>query len=203
MNNQRVHSLVYIALFAALLTICAWITIPVTIPFTMQTLAVFLAPLVLGGKRGSLAVAVYLLLGAVGVPVFSGFHSGLGALVGNTGGYLVGFLISALLMWALERFWQRGYAALALAMAVSLLACYAFGTAWFVMISVRNGTAMTVGTALSLCVVPFIIPDAAKMFFSRNACQAPQALCTLKASGRSISLSKKHEKRLDNPHPLW
>ena len=61
MNNQRVHSLVYIALFAALLTICAWITIPVTIPFTMQTLAVFLAPLVLGGKRGSLAVAVYLL----------------------------------------------------------------------------------------------------------------------------------------------
>lgn len=166
MNNQRVHSLVYIALFAALLTICAWITIPVTIPFTMQTLAVFLAPLVLGGKRGSLAVAVYLLLGAVGVPVFSGFHSGLGALVGNTGGYLVGFLISAMLMWALERFWQRGYAALALAMAVSLLACYAFGTAWFVMISVRNGTAMTVGTALSLCVVPFIIPDAAKMLLA-------------------------------------
>ena len=164
--KNKAYDLVLIALFVALMAICAWITIPAAVPFTMQTFGVFLALLLLGGKRGAICMAVYLLLGAVGVPVFSGFRGGVSALVGSTGGYLVGFIVSALLMWALTGFARRNCWTLAVALAVSLLACYAFGTVWFVVVSVRAGKAMTFGTALSFCVLPYILPDAAKIWLA-------------------------------------
>ena len=164
--KNKAYDLVVIALFVALMAICAWITIPAAVPFTMQTFGVFLALLLLGGKRGAICMAVYLLLGAVGVPVFSGFRGGVSALVGSTGGYLVGFIVSALLMWALTGFARRNRWTLAVALAVSLLACYAFGTVWFVVVSVRAGKAMTFGTALSFCVLPYILPDAAKIWLA-------------------------------------
>lgn len=164
--KNKAYDLVLIALFVALMAICAWITIPAAVPFTMQTFGVFLALQLLGGKRGAICMAVYLLLGAVGVPVFSGFRGGVSALVGSTGGYLVGFIVSALLMWALTGFARRNRWTLAVALAVSLLACYAFGTVWFVVVSVRAGKAMTFGTALSFCVLPYILPDAAKIWLA-------------------------------------
>jgi biotin transport system substrate-specific component len=84
------------AFFAALITVCSWISLPVAdIAFTMQTFGVFLALGLLGGKWGSVAIAIYLLLGAVGMPVFSGFRGGVGMLAGVTGGYLWGFSSSA------------------------------------------------------------------------------------------------------------
>ena len=82
-SHTKVLSLTYVALMAALMAVCAWITIPVgPVPFTMQTFAVFAALGLLGGKRGALAVVVYLLLGLVGLPVFAGFSSGAAALLG-------------------------------------------------------------------------------------------------------------------------
>lgn len=164
--KSKAYDLVLIALFAALMALCAWVTIPYAVPFTMQTFGVFLALLLLGGKRGTICMAVYLLLGAVGLPVFSGFRGGVGALVGSTGGYLVGFIVSALLMWALSGFARKSRWTLAASMALSLAACYAFGTAWFVIVSVRAGKAMTVGAALSMCVLPYIVPDAAKLWLA-------------------------------------
>ena len=161
--KSKAYDLVLIALFAALMALCAWVTVPYAVPFTMQTFGVFLALLLLGGKRGTICMAVYLLLGAVGLPVFSGFRGGVGALVGSTGGYLVGFIVSALLMWALSGFARKSRWTLAASMALSLAACYAFGTAWFVIVSVRAGKAMTFGAALSMCVLPYIVPDAAKL----------------------------------------
>ena len=101
-KKMKTLDMVYIALFACLMAICAWISIPGQIPFTLQTMGVFLAVGLLGGKRGTVAVLVYILMGAVGLPVFSGFAGGLGKLLGMTGGYIVGFLVSALLMWAME-----------------------------------------------------------------------------------------------------
>ena len=102
-SRSKTLDMAYIALFTVLIAVCAWISIPTLVPFTLQTFGIFLATAVLGGKRGSLAVAVYLLLGAVGVPVFANFTGGLGMLLGVTGGYLVGFLFVALVMWAMER----------------------------------------------------------------------------------------------------
>lgn len=93
----------YIGLFAVVIAICSWISIPTVVPFTLQTFAVFLTVSVLGGKRGTLSVIIYVLLGAVGLPVFSGFKGGVGALLNTTGGYIIGFIFSALIMWAFEK----------------------------------------------------------------------------------------------------
>ena len=99
MSNQKsfltVRELCATALGAALMTICAWISIPAQVPFTLQTFAVFFVTALLGLKCGTLSVIVYLLLGAVGLPVFAGFKGGLGSLMGVTGGYLLGFVFSA------------------------------------------------------------------------------------------------------------
>ena len=91
------RDMAYIALMAVLLAVCSWISVPAPVPFTLQTFGVFCALGLLGGRRGSTAVLLYILLGAVGLPVFSGFQGGLGKLLGPTGGYILGFLLSALL----------------------------------------------------------------------------------------------------------
>ena len=97
-TKMQTLDMAYIGLFAVVIAICSWISIPTVVPFTLQTFAVFLAVAVLGGKRGTLAVIVYVLLGAVGLPVFSGFKGGIGVLLNTTGGYIIGFVFSALVM---------------------------------------------------------------------------------------------------------
>ena len=97
--RSKTYDMVYIAIFAVIMAICSWISIPMEVPFTLQTFGVFIAVGILGGKRGTLAVLVYILLGAVGVPVFAGFTGGIGVLFNTTCGYIVGFLFSALVMW--------------------------------------------------------------------------------------------------------
>lgn len=161
--KQRTRDMAYIALFAVVMAVCAWISIPTAIPFTLQTLGVFLAVGVLGGKRGTLAVLVYLLMGAVGLPVFSGFTGGLGRLLHVTGGYLVGFLVCALVMWAMEALLGRRGWVLALSMIAGLLACYAFGTGWYILLYAQSSGAVGLGTVLLWCVVPYLIPDAVKI----------------------------------------
>ena len=160
---MKIRDMALIAVFAAVITVCAWISIPAAVPFTLQTFAVFLAVGLLGGKRGTIAVAVYILLGAVGVPVFSGFNGGLGALLGVTGGYILGFLAAALVMWGLTSVLGGSVPALAFSMAVGLLACYALGTAWFMAVYARTHGAVTLLAVLSKCVFPFILPDLIKI----------------------------------------
>ena len=82
---MKTRELAYTGILAALIAVCSWISIPTAVPFTLQTFAVFLTLGLLGGRLGTLAVTVYLLLGAVGLPVFAGFHGGLGAVLGATG----------------------------------------------------------------------------------------------------------------------
>lgn len=162
-SHSKTYDLVYVALFAVLIAICAWISVPTTVPFTLQTFGIFLTVGLLGGKRGSMAVLVYILLGAAGIPVFSGFTGGIGRLFGSTGGYIVGFLASALVMWALEKVMGRKPWALAIQMVLGLIVCYAIGTVWFMV--VYSGTSGAVGlmTVLGWCVIPFIIPDLIKI----------------------------------------
>lgn len=163
--KNRVRDIAYIAVFTALIAVGAWIAIPtpVRIDFTLQTLGVFLAVGVLGGRRGTLAVAAYLLLGAVGAPVFSGFSGGLSALVSPSGGYLVGFFFSALLMWGMEKALGTKTWMLALSMVLGLLVCYAFGTAWFMVVYPMGGEGVSLWTALGWCVIPYIPFDAIKI----------------------------------------
>ena len=162
-TKTKTYDLAYIAIFAVLIAICSWISIPMTVPFTLQTFGVFMAVGVLGGKRGSLAVLVYILLGAIGVPVFAGFSGGLGILLNNTGGYIIGFLFSALVMWAMESLWGKKPVIQILSMVVGLIVCYAMGTIWFMVVYTRTSGAVGLGTVLGWCVIPFIIPDLVKI----------------------------------------
>ncbi len=159
----RTVDLVYIAVMAALMAVCAWISIPATVEFTMQTFAVFAALGLLGGRRALAAVGVYLLMGAAGLPVFAGFTGGPGPLLGPTGGYLLGFAAMALVYWLATALWGTGRWARAAAMALALAVCYAFGTAWFMVVYARRAEAVGWLTAMGWCVFPFIIPDLIKM----------------------------------------
>ena len=160
-SRFRTLDLAYIALFAVLIAVSAWVSIPFPVPFTLQTCAVFLALMTLGGRRGSYAVLIYLLMGAAGLPVFSGFQGGLGVLMGATGGYLIGFLSITFLYRILtgkgESPVQTGLAAL-----VGLLSCYFIGTLWF-SVGYASDSIGGVLSALLLCVVPYVIPDLIKL----------------------------------------
>ena len=156
----KLQDTVLIGMFAALIVVCSWIQIPAAVPFTLQTFAVFLAVGLLGGKRGTIAVLIYILLGAIGLPVFSGFKGGIGALLGTTGGYIIGFVFAALTMWLLN-----GVRPL-LGMVAGLIVCYAFGTAWFVIVYTNTKEPIGILTALTWCVFPFIIPDVIKIILA-------------------------------------
>ena len=162
-GRMKTVDMAYIALFAVVLSICSWITIPGIVPYTMQTFGVFIAVGVLGGKRGTLAVLIYLLLGAIGLPVFSGFAGGIGYLLGATGGYILGFAFAALVMWGMEFLIGRKKGGLLLAFIMGLLVCYGFGTLWFLWVYYGKIDGAGLWTALTLCVFPYVIPDLIKM----------------------------------------
>lgn len=162
-QRSKTYDIVYIAVFAVIMAICSWISIPAAVPFTLQTFGVFIAVGVLGGKRGSLSVLVFILLGAIGIPVFANFSGGIGVLAGPTGGYIIGFLFSALLMWAMEKLPGKKSVMQIVSMIAGLIVCYAFGTVWFVIIYGRMNGPIGFTAALASCVVPFIIPDIIKI----------------------------------------
>ncbi len=162
-RKMKTIDLAYMALGAVIITVCSWISVPTTVPFTMQTFAVFCILGLLGGKRGTISILVYILLGAVGVPVFAGFSGGFGIIIGPTGGYIVAFILMGLLYWLLEVLFGTKLYIRIIAMLAGLLVCYAFGTAWFMVVYARQTGPMSLGAALGSCVVPFIIPDLIKM----------------------------------------
>ena len=164
--NIKTLDMVYIALFAVLIAVCSWISIPTIVPFTLQTFAVFCALGLLGGRRGTISVLVYILLGAVGLPVFAGFTSGIGILFGTTGGYIIGFVFLALVYWLITKLLGNKPLAVVIAMLSGLLVCYVFGTAWFMVVYVQSSGAIGLATALGWCVIPFIIPDLVKIAFA-------------------------------------
>ena len=162
-SNMKALDIAYIALGAALITICSWISIPTAVPFTLQTFAVFAILSLLGGKRGTFATLIYILLGAVGAPVFAGFTGGLGVILGSTGGYIVGFLLTGLIYILFEKLGKKTLVLEIIAFVLGLAACYALGTVWFMAVYSRGNGPIGALTALGWCVFPFIIPDLVKM----------------------------------------
>ena len=160
---MRTQALARAALAAALMALCSWISLPTAVPFTLQTFALFLTLGVLGGRLGALAVGVYLLLGAVGLPVFAGFSGGLGALLGATGGYLLGFLLTALTVWGAERLWGSSAPVFLASCLAGLGLCYLFGTVWFAAVYASSSGPVGLAAVLGWCVFPFVLPDLAKL----------------------------------------
>ena len=156
--NLKINQMTKIALCTTIMVVCTFITIPFSlIPFTLQTLAVFLILLLLGGKNGTISIALYIILGIIGLPVFAGMKGGIAVLFGPTGGYIVGFILQGLLFWLLEKYNQK---ILIINLILGLLICYLFGTLWFVFV---YPSPMTFMQALSICVTPYIIPDLLKL----------------------------------------
>ena len=155
---MKIRKMTRCAMLAALLAVCAWISVPMgNQAVSLQTFAVFLTLGLLGGRLGTATVLVYLLLGTVGLPVFTGFRGGISALLGPTGGYLWGFLAAGVLYWFLENRLQRW-----LNMALCMIVCYACGTAWYYFAYAQGG----LWPVLLTCVVPYLVPDAVKLLFA-------------------------------------
>ena len=159
-----------IAFMTAVLCVCSWVTVPFTVPFTLPTFAVFCAFLLLGWRSGLISVAVYLLLGAFGLPVFSGFQGGVGHIAGPTGGYLIGFLFFGLVFLLMGPLIRRNRKYAILALLIGLVICYLFGSLWFSIVYISRGQAMGFWKILTVCVIPFIIPDLAKMALAVFVC---------------------------------
>ena len=162
MKREKILDLVLCALGAALLSVSGVIAIPAgDVGITLQTFTLFLVLLTMGGKRGSVSCLVYLLLGAVGVPVFSGFRGGFGVLAGPSGGYLFGFLALCLVYWA----FTAGHSdknCRKLGMIFGLLACYLFGSFWYCAVYAKVETSQ-LALSMGQFVLPYIVPDVIKM----------------------------------------
>lgn len=163
MKKDKIFDITLIALMAAVICVCSWITVPIgAVPFTLQTFGVFLALRFLGGKKGTAAIIVYLLIGAAGLPVFSNFGAGIGKILGPTGGYMLGFIFSGITVMLTEKFDSHLKYMRILTDTIALTGCYALGTIWFYLFVGRQ-SGMSIYAVLSVCVIPFILPDIVKI----------------------------------------
>lgn len=157
-RNHKTMQMILCAFFAALTAVLSQIALPLPftpVPVNLATLSVFLSGALLGPRYGALSQFLFVLLGGIGLPVFSQFTGGLGTLVGPTGGYLVGYILASFVTGLLT---GRLFVRNALSMSAGLLVCYSLGTAWFVYVT---GTGLM--EAMFLCIVPFLPGDALKI----------------------------------------
>ena len=166
-----IRSMALCALFAAVTAVLSQIAIPLgPVPISLSTLAVFLAGGLLGARDGTVSQLIYVLLGVVGVPVFSGFSGGLGKLAGPTGGYIVGYIFMALVIGLIVPRCRNKMRYIIPVFVLGLIVCYAFGTIWYIAL-----THTGIGASMMTCVVPFLPGDAVKI--------AAEALLTVKLNG--------------------
>ena len=134
-SRKSILDIVYIALFAAIISVCSLISIPIgEVPVTFQILGICLAAGFLGLAKGTISVVIYILLGLIGIPVFAGGTSGFAKLVSPTGGYIVGFIFTAIIIGLAVKLFGRKLWVLIVSMVIGVLVCYAFGTAWFIIL---------------------------------------------------------------------
>ncbi|MFR8725878.1 MAG: biotin transporter BioY [Mediterraneibacter faecis] len=165
-DNQKIRTkqMVLIALMTAVTCVLGPLSIPLPfspVPISLTNFAIFLAIFVLGMKSETISFIIYLLLGAIGVPVFSSFRGGLQVLAGPTGGYLIGFIFLALIMgFALEHF-DRKLVPTIIGMIIGMAVCYAFGTVWLAKL-----LSLSFKEGLMMGVIPYLPGDAAKIIIA-------------------------------------
>ncbi len=159
MRKQKVYRLTTCALMAALMCVLGPMSIPIgPIPVSFTNFVIFLSVYLLGMRGTTISYIVYLLLGVMGMPVFSGYQGGLGKLAGPTGGYLVGFILTALISGFVMEYSHAHTLTTILGMMVSMVFAYFVGTAWFVL-----EMQCKVWYALTSCVFPFVLGDIIKI----------------------------------------
>ncbi|MBR6223995.1 MAG: biotin transporter BioY [Lachnospiraceae bacterium] len=170
MTRSKTLDITTIALFAALISILSPFAIPIpisTVPISLATLALYITVYIAGTKKAFISTLIYLLLGLIGIPVFAGFTGGFGKLAGPTGGFLIGYLPMVLFIGLIiDHFDNIGIKISAYILGTLLL--YSFGCLWFVFL----GDGSTLAAAISLCVLPFIPGDIAKIAVTFAVCPA-------------------------------
>ncbi len=165
-TKKSLRNYILVSLFSALICVLSFISIPSPIPFTLQTFGIFLALTVLGGKKGLISILIYLVLGALGLPVFSSFSGGFGHLFGATGGYLLGFISLGLIYCFFEKFSKNNTKLKTIGLIAGLSACYLTGTIWYCGIFLKNLSFNSFLSSLTISVLPFMVPDFVKLFLS-------------------------------------
>lgn len=162
----KTKTITYIALLAALLCVLSPWAIPVgAVPVSLGLLAVYIVSSLIDFRYGAAATAVFVLLGAFGVPVFTGFSGGFAKIAGPTGGYILGYLPCSLVIGLLVDRFEKRVRVYPLAMLAGTAVLYSFGTVWFVCT-----TEATLKTALTVCVIPFLLGDALKIAMATALC---------------------------------
>ena len=164
MKNQKIttYQMAVTAVMAAVLCVLGPLTVPIgAIPISLANFVICLTAWLLGPKFGTLSVVIYLAIGLIGVPVFSGYGAGLAKVAGPTGGYLVGYLLLAFIGGLFIEKSNGQPVVSAVGLVLGDAACYVLGTAWFVF-----QMQCDLGYALAVCVYPFIVLDLAKIVVS-------------------------------------
>lgn len=157
-----VRELVFTAICAALICVLGPISAPIgSIPISLGTFAIYFTAALLGGKRGTFAVIVYILIGMVGLPVFTGMRGGVSVLFGTTGGYIIGYIPLALLTGVFSDIKSKFNWTMPVGMVLGTVVMYTFATVWYMIL-----TGNTLAVALFACVVPFLLFDSIKMVLS-------------------------------------
>ena len=161
MKQNHLYTLVLTALMTAVICVLAPISLPVgPVPVSLATFAILLTAYLLGWKRGTVSVLIYILLGAIGLPVFSAYGAGIGKIVGPTGGYIIGYLPLAMITgWSADRYDDQIRAALGMSIGTVIL--YTLGTAWL-----AYQLQITFSETLAAGVIPFLPGDLAKIIIT-------------------------------------
>ncbi len=168
--NKKIKDYIYISLFAVLITVCSWISIPYAIPFSMQTFAVFSAINIMGAKKASYALLIYILLGITGLPVFAGFRGGISALLSPTGGFIFGFFLIPLFSYISGLLIKNKATSIISGEIAGLLFCYIMGVLWYVLFT----SSLSIDTYLisfAMLALPYFVPDIIKLMLSYIFCK--------------------------------
>lgn len=163
----RAVDIASVSMLTALIAVCSWISIPIgNIPVTFQTFAVCTAVGILGRKKATAAVIVYLILGIAGLPVFSFFRGGISVLFSMSGGYAAGFVLLAFVSGLIIGKTERKIPFMMFGFITGLVCCYLFGSLWYMFIYMKNTGEIGFVTVLATCVLPYIIPDIIKLLLA-------------------------------------
>ncbi len=167
---MKTKFVVYSALSTCFIVVCSLIAIPSVVPITLQTFAIFLISLTFNLKISLVSLTAYLILGIIGLPVFSNFSAGFGVLLGPTGGYLLGFYLLIFSVHLFKKIIQKPYVNALIGGLLGLILLYLFGTAWYLLVYLGESLIGFL-SALSVCVLPFIVGDLIKLFLAVAICE--------------------------------
>jgi len=162
MKKSTTYQMVSIGVMAAVICILGPLSIPIgPVPLSFTNLAIFISLYALGRRNGTISLLIYIFIGFIGIPVFSGFSGGPSKLLGPTGGYIIGFIFMALIAGLfIDRFFNKWYLCFT-GMVLGAIVCIALGTTWL-----AYQANMSAGAALTAGVIPFIPGDLAKIILA-------------------------------------